>query len=357
MTYNINKTNGDLLVQIPDGQFETSTTSLTLIGKNVTSFGEALNENLVKLLESFASASSPEQAIRGQLWYDTSSGRLNVYDGNTFRAAGGPQISPSTPINLVSGDLWINNETNQLHFYDGTDLVLAGPIFTNSQGRSGFVVETVFDTANRSRVICLLYVSNVLLGIFSKDAFTPQFTINGYGPAGTPIEIGFNASELTNQVFNVTAAAAEGIVYNGVVKQSTELAYLNEDNTFENPITVHNNNCLILGGLEQIQVNLLGNDLYIDHQITDRDILLRVKPGGTTVDAITVKGATSRVGVFNSNPQYTLDVNGTMNVSTAFKLPLYATAPTSGAEKGHLIYNTTTNKVQVYTGSSWVNLH
>jgi hypothetical protein len=81
MTYRINKTDGNQLVDLPDGTFDTDSTSLTLIGRNVTSFGEALNENLVKLLENFASSSAPESALKGQLWYDTGSGSLNVYDG------------------------------------------------------------------------------------------------------------------------------------------------------------------------------------------------------------------------------------------------------------------------------------
>jgi hypothetical protein len=64
MTYRINKTDGNQLTDIPDGTFDTNTTSLTLIGKNVTAFGEAYNENLVKLLENFASTSAPESALK-----------------------------------------------------------------------------------------------------------------------------------------------------------------------------------------------------------------------------------------------------------------------------------------------------
>ena len=57
MTYTINKTDGNELTKIPDGTLDTSTTALTLIGRNSTSFGESVNENFVKLLENFASTS------------------------------------------------------------------------------------------------------------------------------------------------------------------------------------------------------------------------------------------------------------------------------------------------------------
>jgi hypothetical protein len=39
MTYKINKTDGNVLADIPDGTFDTENSSLTLIGKNVTTFG------------------------------------------------------------------------------------------------------------------------------------------------------------------------------------------------------------------------------------------------------------------------------------------------------------------------------
>lgn len=206
MTYKINKTDGNLLAEIPDGTYDSSSSSITLIGKNVTSFGEAINENFVKLLENFSSSSAPSNPIKGQLWYDTSTGRLNVYDGVNFRTSGGPLIGTSTPLTPVTGDLWVNNETNQLWFYDGTEWTLAGPIYEIEQGVTGFKVETVTDTANRSHVICLLYVANTLLGIFSKTEFTPKFTITGYGPPGTKVKIGFNVAVFTST--NSSAATA-----------------------------------------------------------------------------------------------------------------------------------------------------
>ena len=50
MAYTINKTDGTVIATITDGTINNST-SLTLFGKSYSGFGEALNENLVKLLE------------------------------------------------------------------------------------------------------------------------------------------------------------------------------------------------------------------------------------------------------------------------------------------------------------------
>ena len=59
MSYRINKTNGDLLVDLVDGVIDTSSSDITLVGKNYKGFGEAFNENFVALLENFASSSAP----------------------------------------------------------------------------------------------------------------------------------------------------------------------------------------------------------------------------------------------------------------------------------------------------------
>ena len=52
MAYQINKTSGALLVNLADGQIDTTSTDITLIGKNYSGFGESINENFVKVLES-----------------------------------------------------------------------------------------------------------------------------------------------------------------------------------------------------------------------------------------------------------------------------------------------------------------
>ena len=81
MAYQINKTSGALLVNLADGQVDVASTDITLIGKNYTGFGEAINENFVSMLENFANTSAPTTPLAGQIWWDTSSSRLKVYTG------------------------------------------------------------------------------------------------------------------------------------------------------------------------------------------------------------------------------------------------------------------------------------
>ena len=135
MAYKINKTDGTLLVDLVDGKIDSDTIDLTLIGRNTTGYGEVMNENFVKILENFAGSSEPEQPMRGQVWYDTSDGRLKVFDGTVFRSTDTTVVSRTQPT-LLSGDVWIDSGNKQVYFSDGTDVILAGPIYTVSQQKT-----------------------------------------------------------------------------------------------------------------------------------------------------------------------------------------------------------------------------
>ena len=50
MSYKLNKTDGTLLVDLIDGSIDTASTSLTLVGKNYSGFGEVLTQ-LVHLIQ------------------------------------------------------------------------------------------------------------------------------------------------------------------------------------------------------------------------------------------------------------------------------------------------------------------
>ena len=70
-------------IVVNDGTIDTST-SIGLIGKNYTRFGETLNENMLHLLENFANTNAPSNPTEGMLWYDTTNSQLKVYDNGVW---------------------------------------------------------------------------------------------------------------------------------------------------------------------------------------------------------------------------------------------------------------------------------
>jgi hypothetical protein len=323
MTYKINKTDGNVLADIPDGTFDTENSSLTLIGKNVTTFGEILNENLIKLLENFSSSTSPSHPITGQLWYDTTTGRINVFDGSVFRASGGPLVSPTRPLNLVPGDLWINNETNQLWFYDGVDLVLTGPLYTAQQKTSGFTVESIIDINNQLKVITKLFVNGTLIGIFSNSTFTPALPIAGFSGS---IGVGFTVGNFTGTKFNVTASRAESLITSqNLVKFADDILFSNQDGTIFGSLTVQSvDGVRLLGGdpgsnptaQGDASLKLEGGNFIIENNESSRAIEIRTKqPVGGTKSAMYVDSINQRIGFFNNSPSASVDIAGDLKVS------------------------------------------
>jgi hypothetical protein len=80
---------GKTPIVVNDGTVDTST-SLVLIGKNYNRFGEALNENLLKLLDNAADATPPSNPTEGQLWYDNANSYLMIFDNGRWYPIGSP---------------------------------------------------------------------------------------------------------------------------------------------------------------------------------------------------------------------------------------------------------------------------
>jgi len=79
MSYIINNSRGNIVAVVPDGTVNTSATNLALVGQGVTNYGTDQNENLVYLLENFASPTAPSRPVLGQLWYNSATDTMSAY--------------------------------------------------------------------------------------------------------------------------------------------------------------------------------------------------------------------------------------------------------------------------------------
>jgi hypothetical protein len=324
MSYKINKTNGTLLVELTDGIIDITSTDITLVGRNYKGFGEAFNENFVKIIENFASTSAPSNPLTGQLWFDTSENRLKTYDGVSFKTAGSPAVSATQPNNLVSGDLWIDNSSNKLYFYDGTNVVLVGPEYSSTQGKTGLEAVTMIDTSNQNRTILAMYVGGVLAGIYSRFAFTPATSsvILPYA-LGREIKIGFNPTVVSDFKWQGTAASAEALTdASGATFTTADFVRTNErnasnalvDQVMDAGLFVKGDGGLTVGfgDTEYAALKTIdsGTTTAIELKQLNYDFAIRVPQGNDYIEAFTLDASAARIGIYQPTPTVALDVTG-----------------------------------------------
>jgi hypothetical protein len=78
MAYTIIRSDGTVLTTIQDGTINTTSSSLQLPGRNKSNYGQVLDTNFVRQLESYAASSPPPNPLRGQLWFNTNTNTLCV---------------------------------------------------------------------------------------------------------------------------------------------------------------------------------------------------------------------------------------------------------------------------------------
>lgn len=308
MAYLITKSDGTTLTTVSDGQIDTLTTDLTLIGKNYSGFGESLNENFVKLLENFASTSRPSRPIRGQIWFDVTELKLKVYNGTAFQPVSSATISATQPTTLTPGDLWFDDTNKQLYFYDGENTLLLGPSYGLSQGLSGTRVSTILDTLNQSKVITSFYNNGTLIGIFSSSEteFTPKIPISGFSGSIGP---GFNAGTIAGIRFNVTTTNSERL------GGRLDTTYVRNDisGIIDGKLGITQG--VEIGGAQTVKLLDANGDLLLQNVAQNKFIRISARRGSTQDDAIVIEPSSQVVSIYQGFSSSQLNVGGNLTVN------------------------------------------
>src|SRR5210317_15131 len=321
MSYKLNKTDGSILTDLVDGTVDTTSSDLTLIGKNYSGFGEFLNENFIKVLENFSNSSAPLNPIRGQLWYDTSENKLKIYNGSQFTSSGGTTVSATIP-NAVAGDLWIDTARQQLYFFDGTgNPILAGPVYSSTQLKSGFDVISVLDTQNQTRTVVMFYVQGAVAGAYSNVVFTPAVSnrelltdfVTDSNPTAT-LQKGFNAVDDTFKYIG-TATKAEALLVNQTTVPATSFLRDDVDDITQGSLTVQNNNGITVGLNNDGSLKVESGALVLRNNITNADIKFKIDRSGLVNTAIHIDASEKYFGIWKENPTTNLDVDGSVRIS------------------------------------------
>jgi len=331
MSYKINTTNGELLVDLLDGTIDDDTTDLVLVGRNYTGYGEAFNENFVKLLENFANTSQPNNPIRGQIWYDTGEGRLKIYDGENFKSTD-TTIYTATEPTLLAGEIWIDSRNKQLYFSDGVRKFLAGPNFTDTQGATGTDAITLVDRFGNDKHVARMQVNGQTVAIISHEAFTAAnideniaLLSNDDFTFSLTIEQGINLSTDTSTfLYHGTAKNAQNLQIGSVNYSPADFLQVTPNIAAATPqatnhlFHVRNDRGIIIGDSQDHKIfvdTAASNAVTFKNQINGSDLKFQitqsVDPSDPALDVITVDNSTSRIGFFNAAPDYDIQFGTT----------------------------------------------
>jgi len=314
MAYTINRTDGTAIATITDGTSDNST-SVTLFGKSFSGFGEGLNENLVKLLENSASTSAPSSPLRGELWFDTSTSQLKVYDGSSFKPTGGAKSQNSAPTSPGAGDLWHDSDNDQLYVYTGSAFQLVGPVYTAGQTLSGWLIETLASSGG-NKVVSSMYAGNTRVAILSKETFTPSATQTGFAT----IKAGFTLNSTLGAVFDGTNTQASAIDVSGTSNTSATVIaggnFLRADaaDTTTGALTIDTDSGILIGGSQELTITVSSNDVTIAQTTQDKDMKFTVNDGGVTKTPLTLTGADGGIDMTGD-----LTITGNLTISGEFE--------------------------------------
>lgn len=325
MTYSIDHSDkpnyGSITVE---DQTINTETSLKFVGKNYTGYASALAENFLHLLENFAKATPPTNPIVGQLWYDTNvtsdpaQPQLKVWDGTTWTAAGNVKKSVTRPgaSNSVVGDLWVDTANQQLYLWSGSSWILVGPQFSEGAA-SGPKVEQIYDTLNTAHVVVQFIVSDEIVVIVSKDAFTPKLTIEGFETIKQGINLSTKDFDNDGSILNKywgTAEKADALVVANTAVSAANFLRGDTNSTTNYGFNIRSNSGLTIGtDLSTSLTTTSAGETVLYNKTEGSSIFLRVNQNGNILDVVTVSG--TNVGINKTNPTEALDVNGKIKLN------------------------------------------
>lgn len=319
MAYTIKTYSGANAFTIQDGTINSSSTSLTLIGRDYTGYGPFLNTNFINLLENFAGVAAPTAPLAGQLWYDKNVNTLKLWSNvlNDWKPIGSSLAQNTQPLAETSslGDLWVNTNTGQLYVFNDGAWQLVGPDTVSEDGTvSGEVVEVILDSSNNPHTVIKFFVKDKVTAILSYDeTFTPQVAINGFAT----IKPGFNL---------ISTGAVAGIQVTGDVSNALSLSgisasqFLRSDQTTSTPHQVTVGNLIVGSSLSLSEIQSTEEVKVVSLQ-NGYDFNLYSNVSGTVTKTISVDGATGAITLIKPVAlNDSLTIAGTLQANSSVRI-------------------------------------
>jgi hypothetical protein len=241
MSYVILNGDGSGLTIIQDGQIDSSSTSLTLIGREAVSYGQSLNQNFVYLLENFANVTPPNNSKVGQLWFDTTHQKLKIKNNSGFSPINVVDLSIRQPTTQIPGEFYFNTLHQTLHFLNNSSYYVTIPSYLDGQV-SGLNNSVISDNASLSHSVALVDTYGNTAGALTLEAFTASTNDSSitFSRANTSSLYLVNGLTIigdikaTNSLYstngNITNLTATNFVLNGtdiltIINNSTSTVY------------------------------------------------------------------------------------------------------------------------------------
>jgi hypothetical protein len=311
MSYTINKTDGTKLVVLKDGTVDISTTDLALFGKSYAGFGERLNENFVKILENFANTAAPAKKIRGQLWYDTLTNQIKVWNGNKFKPVGSSTNSSSAPVNSNLGDTWFDTNNLQLYVNNGTDWTLIGPTTVAGSGNTAVVSDSIRDNVGVFKSVLKFVTNDLIVAMVSAEEFIPLTAITGFATVFKGITLSTSVSQ---NRFRGVATSAQNLLLADLttVVPADNFVRADTNDSMTGTLTIFNDGGLSVGSGADLTINVSGGqDIVFQNNTLNGDIIFKVNDGGVTKTVMTMDGGE---GVIRDLIVKNLTVTGTETI-------------------------------------------
>jgi len=311
MSYTINKTDGTKLVVLKDGTVDISTTDLALFGKSYAGFGERLNENFVKMLENFANTTAPAKKIKGQLWYDTLTNQIKVWNGSKFKPVGSSTNASSAPTNANLGDTWFDTNNLQLYVYNGTTWTLIGPTSVAGSGNTSVVSDSIRDNVGVYKAVLKFVTNDQIVAMVSAEEFVPLTAITGFATVYKGITL---STAVSQNRFRGIATTAQNLILADLttVVPADNFVRADVNDAMTGTLTIFNDGGMSLGSGADLTISVSGGeDVVFQNNTLNGDIIFKVNDGGVTKTVLTMDGSE---GVIKNLVVQNLTVTGTETI-------------------------------------------
>jgi hypothetical protein len=196
------------------GQVDSSTTSLELTGYGVINWGEKVQENLLHLLENFASKTPPTNQTIGQLWFDVNAQVVKVWNGSQWQNSAGN--SQNAIYGSLSADSYVlpadnggnvltyNNATTTFKIYNGALDDSANWTFSKvDSGLISNLTGNVVTITNMVSSVTAGYV-DITASRSGYTSITKRFSVSKAGPISLTVTSPLSGNGSSNNPLMIT---------------------------------------------------------------------------------------------------------------------------------------------------------